>query len=69
MLSSHNDHQSPPSKDLCQAEKILPVSSEIRLHNEFQHNTNDNEIDAFFTKQFTNFQRQFGFLDVEVTPD
>lgn len=32
---SHNDYQSLPSKDLCQAEKILPVSSEIGVHNEF----------------------------------
>lgn len=34
-----SDHQSLPSKDLCQAEKIPPVCSEIRLHNEFQHGT------------------------------
>lgn len=34
-VSSHNDYHSLPSKDLCQAEKILPVGSEIGLNDEF----------------------------------
>lgn len=39
VVSFHNDPQSLPSKEICQAEIIIPVSSEIGLHNEFQHNT------------------------------
>lgn len=61
VVSSHNDHQSLPSKDLCQAEKILPVSSDIGLHNEFQHNPMIMRLMPSLQSNLQTFRDNFGF--------
>lgn len=56
-----SDHQSLPSKDLCQAEKIPPVCSERRLHNEFQHNTMIMRLMPALQSNLQTFRGNLGF--------